>query len=171
AVPAGAALSVPLVPGTPRQTGPSPVWWLAAGMAVVALAALAAWRISRRLRDRGVARAVPELAGVPLVVEDLVKVFGTGGLPLRQRAGAGSGARAAGAWAAAGGRPGAEPSGLIAVDGLSFRVERGQVCGLLGPNGAGKTTTLRALMGLVHPTSGLVRVFGEAVTPGAPVLS
>jgi ABC-2 type transport system ATP-binding protein len=134
----GTALWVPLVPGRPRQTGPSPVWWLAAGMLVTAAAAFAGWRVSRRLRARGVIQAVPELAGVPLVVADLVKVFG---------------------------------SGVTAVDGLSFRVERGQVCGLLGPNGAGKTTTLRVLMGLVHPTSGLVRVFGEAVTPGAPVLA
>jgi ABC-2 type transport system ATP-binding protein len=57
------------------------------------------------------------------------------------------------------------------VDGVSFRVERGQVVGLLGPNGAGKTTTLRVLMGLIRPTSGTVRVFGELVEAGAPVLS
>jgi ABC-2 type transport system ATP-binding protein len=58
-----------------------------------------------------------------------------------------------------------------AVDGVSFRVERGQVVGLLGPNGAGKTTTLRVLMGLIRPTSGTVRVFGELIEAGAPVLS
>ncbi len=61
--------------------------------------------------------------------------------------------------------------GLTAVDGLSFRVERGQILGLLGPNGAGKTTTLRMLMGLTVPTEGTIRVFGHRVTPGAPVLS
>ena len=61
--------------------------------------------------------------------------------------------------------------GFRAVDGVSFRVERGQVLGLLGPNGAGKTTTLRVLMGLIMPTSGIVRVFGEQVVPGASVLS
>ncbi|HTZ42279.1 MAG TPA: alpha/beta fold hydrolase [Jatrophihabitans sp.] len=61
--------------------------------------------------------------------------------------------------------------GFRAVDGVSFRVERGQVLGLLGPNGAGKTTTLRVLMGLILPTAGAVRVFGEQVVPGAPVLS
>jgi ABC-2 type transport system ATP-binding protein len=61
--------------------------------------------------------------------------------------------------------------GYRAVDGVSFRVERGQVLGLLGPNGAGKTTTLRVLMGLILPTSGSVRVFGEQVVPGAAVLS
>ena len=58
-----------------------------------------------------------------------------------------------------------------AVDGVSFRVERGQVVGLLGPNGAGKTTVLRVLMGLIRPTSGTVRVFGELIEAGAPVLS
>ena len=61
--------------------------------------------------------------------------------------------------------------GYRAVDGVSFRVERGQVVGLLGPNGAGKTTALRVLMGLMRPTSGTVRVFGELVEEGAPVLS
>ena len=58
-----------------------------------------------------------------------------------------------------------------AVDGVSFRVERGQVVGLLGPNGAGKTTVLRVLMGLIRPKSGTVRVFGELIEAGAPVLS
>ncbi|MEO3812697.1 alpha/beta fold hydrolase [Sphaerisporangium sp. B11E5] len=61
--------------------------------------------------------------------------------------------------------------GELAVDGLSFRVERGQVLGLLGPNGAGKTTTMRMLMGLIHPDAGEIRVFGHPVAPGAPVLS
>jgi ABC-2 type transport system ATP-binding protein len=61
--------------------------------------------------------------------------------------------------------------GYRAVDGVSFRVDRGQVVGLLGPNGAGKTTTLRVLMGLIQPTSGSVRVFGELIEAGAPVLS
>ncbi|MCD9872236.1 CocE/NonD family hydrolase [Streptomyces guryensis] len=58
-----------------------------------------------------------------------------------------------------------------AVRDLSFRVEKGQVLGLLGPNGAGKTTTLRMLMGLIRPDAGEIRVFGQAIRPGAPVLS
>ncbi|WP_235854687.1 alpha/beta fold hydrolase [Nonomuraea aridisoli] len=62
-------------------------------------------------------------------------------------------------------------NGELAVDGLSFRVEKGQVLGLLGPNGAGKTTTMRMMMGLIHPDDGEIRIFGEPVTPGAPVLS
>ncbi len=47
-----------------------------------------------------------------------------------------------------------------AVDALSFTVESGAVLGLLGPNGAGKTTTLRALAGIIPPTSGTLRVAG-----------
>ncbi|MET8753534.1 alpha/beta fold hydrolase [Streptomyces sp. NPDC004667] len=58
-----------------------------------------------------------------------------------------------------------------AVRDLSFRVEKGQVLGLLGPNGAGKTTTLRMLMGLIAPDAGEIRVFGQPIRPGAPVLS
>ena len=62
-------------------------------------------------------------------------------------------------------------NGELAVDDLSFRVEKGQVLGLLGPNGAGKTTTMRMMMGLIQPDAGEIRIFGERVTPGAPVLS
>ncbi|WP_433464806.1 alpha/beta fold hydrolase [Spirillospora sp. CA-128828] len=62
-------------------------------------------------------------------------------------------------------------NGHLAVADLSFRVEKGQVLGLLGPNGAGKTTTLRMLMGLIHPDSGSIQIFGHRVYPGAPVLS
>ncbi|HYG76039.1 MAG TPA: ABC transporter ATP-binding protein [Planctomycetota bacterium] len=47
-----------------------------------------------------------------------------------------------------------------AVDGLSFKVARGEIYGLLGPNGAGKTTTLRMLAGLMQPTSGEVSIDG-----------
>lgn len=49
------------------------------------------------------------------------------------------------------------------VDGLAFRVDRGEIFGLLGPNGAGKTTTLSALEGLVKPVSGHVVVNGVEV--------
>ncbi|MEO8749640.1 MAG: alpha/beta fold hydrolase [Allobranchiibius sp.] len=61
--------------------------------------------------------------------------------------------------------------GYRAVDDVTFRVEPGQIVGLLGPNGAGKTTLLRTLMGLIAPTSGSIRVFGELIEPGASVLS
>jgi len=49
---------------------------------------------------------------------------------------------------------------IRAVDRLSFTVEPGTVTGFLGPNGAGKTTTLRALLGLVEPTSGTATING-----------
>jgi ABC-2 type transport system ATP-binding protein len=47
-----------------------------------------------------------------------------------------------------------------AVDGVSLRVERGEILGLVGPNGAGKTTTLRCVTGIVPPTEGCVRIAG-----------
>ena len=52
--------------------------------------------------------------------------------------------------------------GKVAVDDLSFAVEAGRVTGFLGPNGAGKTTTMRALLGLLAPSS------GEALVEGRP---
>ncbi len=50
--------------------------------------------------------------------------------------------------------------GFRAVDGLSVRVESGEILGLVGPNGAGKTTTLRCLAGIIPPTSGRVAIAG-----------
>jgi len=47
---------------------------------------------------------------------------------------------------------------FVAVDGISFTVERGEIYGLLGPNGAGKTTTLESLEGIRSPDSGTLRV-------------
>jgi ABC-2 type transport system ATP-binding protein len=47
-----------------------------------------------------------------------------------------------------------------AVDGIDFEIADGERVGFLGPNGAGKTTTLKVLAGLLHPTSGEVRVDG-----------
>ena len=49
----------------------------------------------------------------------------------------------------------------VAVDDLSFAVDRGEVVGFLGPNGAGKSTTLRVLAGFLGPTSGKVTVAGH----------
>lgn len=49
---------------------------------------------------------------------------------------------------------------FVAVDGISFKVNRGEIFGLLGPNGAGKTTLVECLQGLRHTTSGTVRVLG-----------
>jgi ABC-2 type transport system ATP-binding protein len=49
----------------------------------------------------------------------------------------------------------------VAVDDLTFSIQRGRITGFLGPNGAGKSTTLRALLGLVRPSSGEARVEGS----------
>ncbi len=49
----------------------------------------------------------------------------------------------------------------VAVNNADLLVEPGQVYGFLGPNGAGKTTTIRMLLGLTHPTSGKILVFGQ----------
>jgi ABC-2 type transport system ATP-binding protein len=50
---------------------------------------------------------------------------------------------------------------VVAVEGLTFALERGTITGFLGPNGAGKTTTLRLLLGLAQPTAGAALVFGR----------
>src|SRR5512144_181937 len=50
-----------------------------------------------------------------------------------------------------------------AVDGVSFRVEKGEILGFLGPNGAGKTTTMRILTCYLPPTEGTARVGGYDV--------
>ncbi|MCX7702585.1 MAG: ABC transporter ATP-binding protein [Planctomycetota bacterium] len=50
---------------------------------------------------------------------------------------------------------------VVAVDSISFDVNKGEVFGILGPNGSGKTTTLRMVLGLLRPTSGTVRLFNK----------
>src|SRR4051812_42838538 len=50
--------------------------------------------------------------------------------------------------------------GVLAVDALSFTVEKGQIVGFLGPNGAGKSTTMRILTCFLAPTSGSAKVAG-----------
>ena len=56
---------------------------------------------------------------------------------------------------------------LVAVDGLSLRIPRGQVLGLLGPNGSSKTTTISCLLQLLTYDKGSIRVFGQPMTPTA----
>ena len=56
-----------------------------------------------------------------------------------------------------------------AVDGLSLRVEPGQVFGFLGPNGAGKSTTIRMLLALQRPTRGRATVLGFDAAASAEV--
>jgi branched-chain amino acid transport system ATP-binding protein len=76
------------------------------------------------------------------------------------------------------GKSGSEPSPVVlkfddvtvhygaiqAIHGVSFEVKKGEIVTLIGANGAGKTTTLRAISGLVKPTSGKVIYKGEVIT-------
>ncbi|MCC7120653.1 MAG: ABC transporter ATP-binding protein [Gammaproteobacteria bacterium] len=52
---------------------------------------------------------------------------------------------------------------LVAVDGVSLRIRRGEVLGFLGPNGAGKSTTMKMITGFLAPTGGSVRICGHDV--------
>ena len=56
---------------------------------------------------------------------------------------------------------------FTAVDGITFKVEAGQVLGFLGPNGAGKSTTMKMLAGFLAPTSGSASVCGHDVVDDA----
>jgi ABC-2 type transport system ATP-binding protein len=60
--------------------------------------------------------------------------------------------------------------GVCAVRDVSLSVAAGQVYGFLGPNGAGKSTTIRMLLGLIAPSSGEVRLFGEEIRAAPAVL-
>jgi ABC-2 type transport system ATP-binding protein len=51
----------------------------------------------------------------------------------------------------------------VAVDGVSFSLDQGEVVGFLGPNGAGKTTTMRMIAGFLEPDSGRARIFNVDV--------
>src|SRR3954453_8803799 len=55
----------------------------------------------------------------------------------------------------------------VAVDGLDLAVPAGQTVALLGPNGAGKSTTVNAVLGLLRPSAGSVKILDR--TPGAAV--
>jgi len=55
-----------------------------------------------------------------------------------------------------------------AVRGFSLEVDRGEIVGLIGPNGAGKSSTLHAIMGLVRPAAGDVRLDGESIVGRRP---
>mgnify|MGYP005636881749 CR=1 FL=1 len=52
-----------------------------------------------------------------------------------------------------------------AVDSVNLQVKPGEIYGFLGLNGAGKTTTIRALLGMIHPSQGAVKVLGQTVGP------
>jgi ABC-2 type transport system ATP-binding protein len=56
---------------------------------------------------------------------------------------------------------------VLAVDGVSLRVTRGEIYAFLGLNGAGKSTTIRMLLGMIRPTAGHSELLGVRVAPGA----
>ena len=74
-----------------------------------------------------------------LVIEDLAKTFRLG-LRMRQ---------------------------VVALDGLTLKIEEGSIFGFVGPNGAGKSTTIKALVGLIRPTRGSARIFGQPIGEAA----
>lgn len=58
--------------------------------------------------------------------------------------------------------------GLIAVNNVSFRIERDEIVGLIGPNGSGKTTLMRLITGMLKPDAGMVRLRGDDITGRRP---
>ena len=57
---------------------------------------------------------------------------------------------------------------IVAVDHLTFTVNRGEIFGFLGPNGSGKSTTMRMLLGLARPTRGSARFLGMDIHTRLP---
>ena len=51
----------------------------------------------------------------------------------------------------------------LAVNNISFKINRGTIIGLLGPNGCGKSTTIGMMLGLIKPTSGTVIIKGQNI--------
>ena len=58
--------------------------------------------------------------------------------------------------------------GVVALDGVTLRIEPGEVVGIIGPNGAGKTTLFNAICGFVRPDSGRINYRGEPLLGTAP---
>jgi branched-chain amino acid transport system ATP-binding protein len=54
--------------------------------------------------------------------------------------------------------------GIVAVDGVSFTVEKGEILGVIGPNGCGKSTMFNCILGQLKPTSGSIRLGGRDIT-------
>ncbi len=51
----------------------------------------------------------------------------------------------------------------VAVNGVGFSVDEGEICGLIGPNGSGKTTTFNMISGFLRPTSGEIKLLGRSI--------
>ncbi len=56
----------------------------------------------------------------------------------------------------------------LGIKEVSISVEEGEIFGFIGPNGAGKSTTIRLLMGLIYPTSGEAKIFGQDIVEFGP---
>lgn len=50
---------------------------------------------------------------------------------------------------------------FTALDHVELTMDEGEICGFIGPNGAGKSTTIRVLLGMLKPTAGTVKIFGQ----------
>ena len=61
-------------------------------------------------------------------------------------------------------------SGRAVLSDVSFEIQTGEFIGVLGPNGAGKTTLMRAILGLLTPSAGRIKVFGQAPECGNPAI-
>jgi ABC-2 type transport system ATP-binding protein len=59
---------------------------------------------------------------------------------------------------------------IMAVDGVNLSLKSGEIYGLIGPNGSGKTTLIRLCLGLLHPSTGTIRLLGEAM-PNKAILA
>jgi ABC-2 type transport system ATP-binding protein len=156
----------PVAGGTRITNDESPLWW-ALGVAAVVLAGILALALAGR-SPTGPRRRGPVGAQDSVIPEE---TSATGALITRPAQPGSAEAAAEPDPLVVTGLRKEYPGGVTAVADVSFTVRRGQVLGLLGPNGAGKTTTLRMVMGLIQPTAGQIRLFGEAVYPGAPVLA
>lgn len=59
----------------------------------------------------------------------------------------------------------------LGIKDVDLTIEQGEVFGFIGPNGAGKSTTIRTLLGLIAPTSGVAKIFGQDVTTHGPEIN
>ncbi|NCU38899.1 ABC transporter ATP-binding protein [Candidatus Saccharibacteria bacterium] len=59
----------------------------------------------------------------------------------------------------------------IGIKNVSLTIKQGEIFGFVGPNGAGKSTTIRALLGLISPSSGTAKIFGKDVTKDGPSIN
>ena len=106
---------------------------------------------------------------VALIVQDVYKKFGKPAIPvwkrLKRNLGKGNGSVPAIATSKNGKAPSAKGGNavVVAVDHVSFSVQRGEIFGVLGPNGSGKSTLIRLIATLLLPDDGSIQVFGQDV--------